>query len=113
MQSPNFFSSILISSVPKLVLSFINIPLAFKFFASSISVKRSPITKEFSKSYSSEKKWVINPVLGFLSGEFSSGNDLSIICSLNTTPSLSNVFNIKLCVGQKSSSGYASVPKPS
>ena len=54
-----------ISLVPKFVLSFIKIAFAPKFFANSTSVKRSPITKEFSKSYSSVKYLVNKPVFGF------------------------------------------------
>ncbi len=71
------------------------------------------MTKEFSKSYSSEKYSVNSPVPGFLVLELSLGKVLSKKTLSKTTPSFSKDFKIKLCTGQKVSSGKTAVPRPS
>ena len=53
------------------------------------------------------------PVLGFLVGALSSGKWRSTRMSSKVIPSPSSVCRIKLCTGQKVSSGKESVPSPS
>ena len=53
------------------------------------------------------------PVPGFLIGELSSGKWRSMCCLAKWMPSLSRVWMMKVCTGQKVSSGKESVPSPS
>ncbi len=103
-----------ISVLPAPSVSFMKIAFAPRFLANSTSVKRSPKTKEFSRSYCGLFKYLVNiPVLGLRVGAFSSGKVLSTKISSKTTPSFSKAFKMKFCVGQNVSSGKLSVPNPS
>ena len=85
-----------------------------KFLASSTSVGRSPITKLPARSYSGLFRYFVNiPVRGFRVGAISSGMLRSMKISSNVIPSPSSVFIIRLCAGQKVSSGKDAVPNPS
>ena len=89
------------------------IPFAPRLRASSMSVGRSPITKEFAISYSPLRYLPNMPVRGLRVGALSAGIERSIRMSSNRTPSPSKVFSIRLCAGQNVSSGNESVPSPS
>ena len=101
-------------SVSRLLSGCSRMALQPKFFASSTSVARSPITKLPARSYSGLFRYPVSmPVRGLRVGALSSGKLRSIRMLSNSMPSFLNDWSIRLCTGQNVSSGKESVPNPS
>src|ERR1700712_1834212 len=82
-------------------------------FPAENALTRKPATGLLTQYFDTEKYWVSKPVAGLRVRAFSAGKVRSMQIFENTTPSFSNVLRMKFCTGQKVSSGYDVVPKPS